>query len=71
MEELARLSRTELLLVFGAASGLPLLVCANVASLAIARRAARARETAIRFALGAGGTRIVREHLAEAPSAPD
>ena len=64
-EELVRSSRTELLLVFGAVFGLLLLVCANVASLAIARRAARARETAIRFALGAGGARIVREHLAE------
>jgi putative ABC transport system permease protein len=65
-EELVRASRTELLLVFGAVSCLLLLVCANVASLAIARRGARARETAIRSALGAGRTRIVREHLAEA-----
>ena len=64
-EELVRSSRTELLLVFGAVFCLLLLVCANVASLAIARRAARAREMAIRFALGAGRTRIVREHLAE------
>jgi predicted permease len=64
-EELVRSSRTELLLVFGAVSGLLLLVCANVASLAIARSTARARETAIRLALGAGRTRIIREHLAE------
>jgi predicted permease len=64
-DELARSSRTELLLVFGAVFCLLLLVCANVASLAIARRAARARGTAIRFALGAGRTHIVREHLAE------
>jgi putative ABC transport system permease protein len=64
-DELVRSSRTELLLVFGAVFGLLLLVCANVASLAIARRAARARETAIRLALGAGRARIVREHLAE------
>ena len=64
-EELVRSSRTELLLVFGAVFGLLLLVCANVASLAIARSAARARERAIRLALGAGRTRIVREHLAE------
>lgn len=64
-EELVRSSRTELLLVFGAVAGLLLLVCANVASLTIARTTARTRETAIRFALGAGRTRVVREHLAE------
>ncbi len=64
-DELIRSSRTELLLVFGAVFGLLLLVCANVASLAVARSAARARELAIRLALGAGRTRIVREHLAE------
>lgn len=64
-EELVRSSRTGLLLVFGAVFCLLLLVCANVASLAIARGAAHARELAIRLALGAGRTRIVREHLAE------
>lgn len=64
-EELVRSSRTGLLLVFGAVLCLLLLVCANVASLAIARSAARAREMAIRLALGAGQTRIIREHLAE------
>ena len=64
-EELVRSSRTELLLVFGAVFGLLLLVCANVASLAIARTAARARELAIRLALGAGRTNIIRQHLAD------
>lgn len=64
-DELIRSSRTELLLVFGAVFGLLLLVCANVASLSIARSAARAREMAIRLALGAGRTNIVREHLAD------
>jgi len=64
-EELVRSSRTELLLVFGAVFCLLLLVCTNVASLAVARRTARAREVAIRLALGAGGTRIAREHLAD------
>ena len=64
-DELVRSSRIELLLVFGAVFCLLMLVCANVASLAIARSAARARETAIRFAIGAGRARIVREHLAE------
>ena len=64
-DEVVRSSRMELLLVFGAVSCLLLLVCANVASLAIARTTARARDTAIRLALGAGRVRIVREHLAE------
>ncbi|MDP2317897.1 MAG: ABC transporter permease [Acidobacteriota bacterium] len=64
-EELVRSSRTGLLLVFGAVFCLLMLVCANVASLAVARGTARARELAIRLALGAGRTRIVREHLAE------
>lgn len=64
-EELVRSSRTELLLVFGAVFGLLLLVCANVASLSIARGIAKARDTAIRLALGAGRQRLLREHLAE------
>jgi predicted permease len=64
-DEMVRSSRTALLLVFGAVFGLLLLVCANVASLAVARTSALARETAIRLALGAGRPRIVREHLAE------
>jgi putative ABC transport system permease protein len=64
-DELVRSSRSEILLVFGAVFCLLLLVCANVASLSIARRSARAREMAIRLALGAGRSRIVREHLAE------
>jgi putative ABC transport system permease protein len=64
-QELVRSSRTELLLVFGAVSCLLLLVCANVASLAIARGTMRTRELAIRLALGAGRARLVREHLAE------
>jgi len=64
-DELVRSSRTELLLVFGAVFGLLMLVCANVASLSIARRTARARDTAIQLALGAGRRRIIREHFAE------
>jgi putative ABC transport system permease protein len=64
-EELVRSSRTELLLVFGAVFCLLLLVCANVASLSVAHGAARAREMAIRLALGARRTHIVRAHLAD------
>ncbi len=64
-EVIARTSRTELLLVFAAMLCLLLLVCANVASLAIARGVARAREIAIRLALGAGGSRVTRQLIAE------
>ncbi len=64
-DEIARTSRLELLLVFGAMSCLLLLLCANVASLAIARGVARAREIAIRLALGAGGSRVTRQLIAE------
>jgi putative ABC transport system permease protein len=58
-------TRLELLLVFAAMICLPLLVCANVASLAIARGVGRAREMAIRLALGAGGRRLTRQLVAE------
>jgi putative ABC transport system permease protein len=64
-DEIARTSRLELLLVFAAMFCLLLLVCANVASLAIARGVARAREIAIRLALGAGGSRVTRQFIAE------
>ena len=64
-DEVARTSRVELILVFAAMFCLLLLVCANVASLAIARGVARAREIAIRLALGAGGRRVTRQLMAE------
>jgi putative ABC transport system permease protein len=42
-----------------------LLVCVNVASLAIARGVARSREIAIRLAIGASGARVTRQLIAE------
>ena len=64
-DDIARTSRLELLLVFAAMFCLLLLVCANVASLAVARGLGRAREMAIRLALGAGGSRVTRQLIAE------
>lgn len=64
-DEIARSSRLELLLVFAARFCLLLLVSANVASLALARGVARAREMAIRLALGAGKSRVTRQLIAE------
>lgn len=64
-EHLAGDSRDTLVLMWGAVFFVLLIACANIANLMLAQGAARAREFAIRNALGAGTRRLVRQLFAE------